>query len=160
MVHSTEEAPVRRTRLIVDIEWRGHPDAEPGDEYYQDNELSDVATRWITDAFYDRDDSPQVTVTEVPGAAADRGRDSGEALTSVRTVLSRAETALEELGPEGARTEWPPKTGDRERDRYSDREARMFEDPDAPAMRQALRAVVALLGPWRKTGRTKRSTCL
>lgn len=56
----------RRTRLVVDIEWRGHPDAEPGDEYYQDSELTDVATRWITDAFYDRDDSPQVTVTEAP----------------------------------------------------------------------------------------------
>lgn len=56
----------RRTRLIVDIEWRGHPGAEPGDEYYEDHELSDVATRWITDAFYDRDDSPQVTVTEAP----------------------------------------------------------------------------------------------
>lgn len=98
----------RRTRLIVDIEWRGHPDAEPGDEYYQDSELASVATRWITDAFYDRDDSPQVTVTAVDCTSADRGRDSGEALTSVRTVLSRAETALEELGPDGARIEWPP----------------------------------------------------
>jgi hypothetical protein len=47
----------------VDIEWRGHPAAEPGDEYYTDAELPAVATRWITDAFYDRDDSPQVTVT-------------------------------------------------------------------------------------------------
>ncbi|WP_086559893.1 hypothetical protein [Streptomyces africanus] len=153
-------AEPRRTRLIVDVEWRGHPDAEHGDEYYEDRELTDVATRWITDAFYDRDDSPQVTVTEVPGASADRGRDSGEALTSVRTVLSRAETALEELGPDGTRLEWAPKTGDPEQDNYPLRKAGRFEDPDAPAMRAALRAVVALLGPWRKTGRTKRSTCL
>jgi hypothetical protein len=66
-----EQAPVRRTRLVVDIEWRGHPDAEPGDEYYPDAELPDVATRWITDAFYDRDDSPHVTVTAVdPDAGA------------------------------------------------------------------------------------------
>ena len=101
-----------------------------------------------------------VTVTEVPGAAADRGRDSGEALTSVRTVLSRAETALEELGPEGTRREWPTKTGDPAQDNYPLRKAGKFEDPDASAMRAALCAVVDLLGPWRKTGRTKRSTCL
>lgn len=29
----------RRTRLVVDIEWHGHPDAEPGDEYYNDDEV-------------------------------------------------------------------------------------------------------------------------
>lgn len=157
----SEEERVRRTRLVVDIEWRGHPDAEPGDEYYEDSELSGVATRWITDAFYDRDDSPHVTVADAgAGTAADRGRDSGEALTSVRTVLSRAETALDELGPDGTLLEWPPKTGDRAQDAYSVRTAGRFEDPDAPAMRQALRAVVDLLGSWRKTGRTKRSTCL
>lgn len=150
----------RRTRLIVDIEWRGHPDAELGDEYYLDSELTDVATRWITDAFYDRDDSPRVTVTEVGGASADRGRDSGEALTAVRTVLSRAETALDELGPDGSKTEWPPRTGYRAQDDYSVREAGRFEDPDAPAMRTALRTAIALLSPWRKTGRTQRSTCL
>lgn len=155
-------AEPRRTRLIVDIVWNGEDSGRLAQEeyYYEDRELPRVATDWITDGFYDRDDGPRVTVTVVPGATADRGRDSGEALTSVRTVLSRAETALEELGPEGARTEWPLKTGDRERDEYSVREARMFEDPDAPAMRQALRAVVAVLSPWRKTGRTKRSTCL
>lgn len=155
-------ADVRRTRLIVDIEWRGLPAAEPGDEYYQDSELADVATRWITDAFYDRDDSPQVTVTAAGGASADRGRDSGEALTSVRTVLSRAETALEELGPDGSKTEWPPRTGRAEDDwdGYAERKAAKFEDPDAPAMRTALRTAIAVLSPWRKTGRTTRSTCL
>ena len=148
----------RRTRLVVDIEWRGHPDGR--EPYYDDSERVAVARDWIEGAFEDRDDSPQVTVTAFPAASADRGRDSGKALTSVRTVLSRAETALEELGPEGARTEWPPRTGDREQDDYAVRKAGKFEDPDATAMRAALRTAVALLDPWRKTGRTKRSTCL
>jgi hypothetical protein len=159
----TEEARPRRTRLIVDIEWNGPDSGRLAREeyYYEDRELVGVATEWIEGVFTDRDDSPRVTVTDAgPGTAADRGRDSGETLTSVRTVLSRAETALEELGPEGTLREWPPKTGDRDQDDYSVRKAGRFEDPDAPAMRQALRAVVALLGPWRKTGRTKRSTCL
>jgi hypothetical protein len=152
----------RRTRLIVDIVWNG-PDLgrlAKEEYYYQNDELADVAADWIRDGFSDRDDSPRVTVTAMDGASADRGRDSGEALTSVRTVLSRAETALDELGPDGAKIEWPPKTGDHERDDYSVREATMFEDPDAPAMRTALRAAVELLSPWRKTGRTKRSACL
>lgn len=152
----------RRTRLVVDIVWNGPDSGRLAREeyYYEDRELPRVATDWITDVFSDRDDGPRVTVTEVPGASADRGRDSGEALTSVRTVLSRAETALEELGPDGAKREWPPKTGDREQDDYSVRLAGKFEDPDATAMREALRTVVAVLSPWRKTGRTTRSTCL
>jgi hypothetical protein len=158
----TEEAPPRRTRLIVDIEWNGPDSGRLAREeyYYEDRELSRVAAGWIEDVFTDRDDSPRVTVTDAGSdAAADRGRDAGEALTSVRTVLSRAETALGELGPDGSKTEWPPRTGDREQDAYSVRLAGTFEDPDAPAMRAALRAVVALLGPWRKTGRPTRSTC-
>lgn len=152
----------RRTRLIVDIVWNGPESGRlaQAEHYYEDRELARVAGGWIEDAFYDRDDSPRVTVTNAgSGAAADRGRDSGEALTSVRTVFSRAETALEELGPEGTPTEWAPRTGDPEQDNYPLRKAGRFEDPDAPAMRAALRAVVALLGPWRKTGRTTRSTC-
>lgn len=115
---------------------------------------------WIEGAFESRDDSPRVNVTAVDGASSDRGRDSGEALTSVRTVLSRAETVLEELGPEGSRIEWPPKTGDPAHDAYSVRTAWRFEDSDAPAMRTALRTAIAVLSPWRKTGRTTRSTCL
>lgn len=152
----------RRTRLVVDIVWNG-PDSgrlAKEEHYYDDRELPRVATEWIEDVFSDRDDGPRVTVTEVPGASSDRGRDSGEALTSVRTVLSRAETALEELGPDGAKTEWAPRTGDPALDNYPLRKAGRFEDPDAPAMREALRAVVAVLSPWRKTGRTTRSTCL
>lgn len=156
------DASERRTRLVVDIVWNG-PDAGPrarAEHYYEDGELADVAADWIRDALSDRDDSPRLNITPVDGASSDRGRDSGEALTSVRTVLSRAETALEELGPDGHRMEWPPKTGDRERDDYSVRKEGLFEDPDAPAMRAALRTAIAVLSPWRKTGRTTRSTCL
>jgi hypothetical protein len=63
VAHSTEEVAVRRTRLIVDIEWRGHPDGR--EPYYDDAERVTVATDWIEGAFEDRDDSPHVTVTEV-----------------------------------------------------------------------------------------------
>lgn len=151
----------RRTRLVVDIVWNGPDSGRRAKEehYYEDRELPRVAAEWIEDVFSDRDDSPRVTVTAVPGSSTDRGRDSGEALTSVRTVLSRAETALEELGPDGTKREFPPKTGDRERDGWSARKAQAFEDPDAPAMRAALRTAIAVLSPWRKTGRTTRSTC-
>lgn len=153
----------RRTRLVVDIVWNG-PDSgrlAKDEHYYQDGELADVAADWITGAFEDRDDSPRVNITPVDGASADRGRDSGEALTSVRTVLSRAETALEELGPDGTKLEWPPRTNRRDDwENFSKREAEKFEDPDAAAMRTALQTAVALLSPWRKTGTTKRSTCL
>lgn len=151
-------AEPRRTRLIVDIEWRGHPDGR--EPYYDEDERVSVARDWIEGAFEDRDDSPRVHIAAVNGASTDRGMDSGEALTSVRTVLSRAETALKELGPDGTKREYPPKTPDRGRDNHAVRRAAMFEDPDAHAMRDALRAVVALLSPWRKTGRTKRSTSL
>ena len=56
----------RRTRLIVDIVWNG-PDSgrlAQDENYYEDSELVRVATDRITDGFYDRDDSPRVTVTE------------------------------------------------------------------------------------------------
>lgn len=59
----TEAAPARRTRLVVDIEWRGHPDGR--EPYYEDRELVTVARDWIEGTFEDRDDSPRVTVTEV-----------------------------------------------------------------------------------------------
>lgn len=153
----------RRTRLVVDIIWNGPDSGRLAKEeyYYEDRELADVAADWIGGAFSDRDDSPRVNVTPVEGASADRGRDSGEALTSVRTVLSRAETALEELGSDGTKLEWPPRAGGRDDwDGYAKRKAAKFEDPDAPAMRTALQTVVAVLSPWRKTGRTARSTCL
>lgn len=153
----------RRTRLVVDIVWNGPDSGDRAREehYYEDSELGRVAADWITDAFEDRDDSPRVTVEVIGVPSEDRGRHAGEALASVRTVLSRAETALEELGPEGSALEWPPRPRGREGwAGFTRREAARFEDPDAPAMRQALRAVVALLGPWRRTGRPTRSTCL
>lgn len=57
----------RRTRLTVDIVWNG-PDSgrlAKEEHYYEDSELVRVATGWIEDGFYDRDDSPRVTVTEM-----------------------------------------------------------------------------------------------
>lgn len=63
---------------------------------------------------------------------ADRGRDTSRELTEVRTVLSRAETALEYLHML--------------RDRG-------FKDPDAAEMRVALFEVVEKLSRWRRTGR-------
>ncbi|MGY5634144.1 hypothetical protein ACW7N6_38025 [Streptomyces sp. UC1A3] len=58
----------RRTRLIVDIVWNGPESGRLAQEehYYEDQELPRVAGGWIEDAFYDRDDSPRVTVTEAP----------------------------------------------------------------------------------------------
>lgn len=152
----------RHTRLVVDIVWNG-PDANglaKEENYYDDRELADVATDWIQDAFSDRDDSPRVQVTALDGASADRGRETGEALMTVRTVLTGAETALERLGPDGTRLEWPPRAGQDDWMDYSRRKAAKFEDPDAPAMRAALQTVIALLSPWRRTGRPTRSTCL
>jgi hypothetical protein len=58
----------RRTRLVVDIVWNGPDSGRMAREeyYYEDRELPRVAAGWIEDAFYDRDDSPCVTVTEAP----------------------------------------------------------------------------------------------
>jgi hypothetical protein len=152
----------RRTRLVVDIVWNGpESGATAKDEhYYQDAELADVAADWIRGSFTDRDDSPRVHVTAVDGASSDRGRDAGEALIVVRTALSQVETALERLGPDGAKMEWPPRTGGDDWTDYNKRRAARFEDPDAPAMRQALRTAIALLHSWRKTGVTQHSTCM
>lgn len=88
-----------------------------------------------------------------------RGRESGEALTEIRTVLSRAESALGRIGPPGTETEWlarqsgVPVT-------YDERKAGRHEDPDADRMRTALTAVIAALEMWRKTGSTRTTTCL
>lgn len=90
----------------------------------------------------------------------ERGREAGRALTEVRTVLSRARTALRELDQP---TEWhrlpkpdpirgivdcgePPIDFTREK----------FNDPDIEQMRDALQQVVDLLTPWEKTGKTHR----
>lgn len=86
----------------------------------------------------------------------DRGRHSGVALTEVRTVLSRARSALYRL-EEYSSLEYPP---EEEVPDYGDRRNGMFDDPDLPDMKEALRDVIAVLERWEKTGRTTRSTCL
>lgn len=87
---------------------------------------------------------------------ADRGRDSGEALTELRAVLSRARTTLEKLETYGP-MEWPPRD---EMTDYGDRREARFDDPDLEDMKIALRETIARLERWQKTGRTLRSTCL
>lgn len=87
-----------------------------------------------------------------------RGRESGEALTEIRTVLSRAESALRAIGPPGHETERTGrKTGAGMS--YRDREAGRHEDPDADRMRAALQRVIDELEPWRKTGSARWTTC-
>lgn len=88
-----------------------------------------------------------------------RGRESGEALTEVRTVLSRAESALRRIGPPGHETEWTGRKAGVRMD-YDERKAGRHEDPDADAMRAALQRVIDELEPWRKTGSTRWTTCL
>lgn len=90
--------------------------------------------------------------------SADRGREASKALTEVRTVLSRARTALEQLDRPA---EWhrlpkpasPPGTADMG-EPPEDRTRPAGYDPDITDMRAALNQVVALLAPWGKTGKT------
>lgn len=79
---------------------------------------------------------------------ADRGRETSRALTEVRTVLSRAETALRALGgpTEHARDEH----GDTV---FVDGDFVYEHDPDHVEMREALATAVQALGRWRRTGR-------
>ena len=80
----------------------------------------------------------------------DRGRETSNALTEVRTVLSRAETALDYIvhGPTEGHTEYD------ENHHYVGFH-REF-DPDHEEMEEALRQCVMLLSRWRRTGRPKR----
>lgn len=66
----------------------------------------------------------------------DRGRDTSHELTEVRTVHQRALTAIR-------RIDWAC-------DHYG-------LNPDSDAMRDALEQVVALLEPWKRTGRPLKS---
>ncbi|WP_435109953.1 hypothetical protein [Nocardiopsis synnemataformans] len=68
----------------------------------------------------------------------DRGRDTSRELTEVRTVWKRALSALERVG-------------------YVEQYRPDETDPDAPEMRAALEQVVALLEPWKRTGRPRRA---
>ncbi|MCX5070804.1 hypothetical protein OOJ91_33710 [Micromonospora lupini] len=80
-----------------------------------------------------------------------RGLEATRALTQVRTVLSRAETARKILdGPTEYHTSDDAGGIDFDRGKY--------EDPDAAEMRAALDQVVELLSRWRKTGRATSST--
>jgi hypothetical protein len=87
---------------------------------------------------------------------SDRGRDVGDELTEVRTVLSRAETALMTLRRYRDReiTKYRVRTADDPpgREWVDDR----TPDVDVHEMIAALNKTVALLGPWRRTGKAKR----
>lgn len=89
---------------------------------------------------------------------ADRGRDVSQALTEVRTVLTRAETAradLIELSYAGNRPgyRWDRETRETHCDLPPSGEA---PDPDTEDMVAALDGVIASLARWRKTGRPRR----
>ncbi|MFH8295110.1 hypothetical protein [Streptomyces sp. NPDC018059] len=81
-------------------------------------------------------------------AASSRGRESSGALTEVRTVLSRAESALRD-GP----TEYLYTDDGRGLLHDEHGEWATAYDPDHDQIQQALATVVALLEPWRSTGR-------
>jgi len=97
-----------------------------------------------------------------PGACRDRGQESGYSLTEIRTVLSRARTALRLLS-DTLPIEWhrlpkqpdpPGVTGNGAPPH--DRSRGRFHDPDLLLMRAALAHVVTLLEPWDRTGTAKR----
>jgi hypothetical protein len=75
-----------------------------------------------------------------------RGRDVSQELTEVRTVLSRAESAVERLH----QYRYEPREVD---PRYGGNEG---FDPDLDEMIDRLLIVVRLLARWRKTGSTRR----
>ncbi|MFF2571165.1 hypothetical protein [Streptomyces sp. NPDC058084] len=79
---------------------------------------------------------------------ATRGRDASSALTEVRTVLSRAESALRD-GP----TEHLYEDDGQGLLRDEHGQWATAYDPDHEQMQQALRSVITLLTPWRSTGR-------
>jgi hypothetical protein len=89
-----------------------------------------------------------------------RGREASHALTEVRTVLKRAESALAALDQprETARVPKPPNTvpgtADMGEPPTDPARPEAGYDPDITDMRAALDAVVALLSPWRRTGST------
>lgn len=83
----------------------------------------------------------------------DRGRETSNALVAVRTVLSRAETALEEI----ERGEHAPAVGsDGMTTRTVDGTWIEFHDEDYDEMRAALEHVVESLEWWRRTGRPRK----
>ncbi|MFF4409748.1 hypothetical protein [Streptomyces sp. NPDC001404] len=77
-----------------------------------------------------------------------RGRDASSTLTEVRTVLSRAESALHDRPTEHL---YQPDGRGLLRDEHG--QWATAYDPDHEQIQKALQAVVALLSPWRRTGR-------
>ncbi|GAA0627468.1 hypothetical protein HPO96_37080 [Kribbella sandramycini] len=81
----------------------------------------------------------------------DRGRETSDALVAVRTVLSRAETALQEIDrPNYTRDEQGNPVFDSNGFRI------LSQDEDYDEMRAALEHVVESLEWWRRTGRPRR----
>jgi hypothetical protein len=80
---------------------------------------------------------------------SDRGRDTSRALVEVRTVLSRAKTALFELERDERGTEFEHKRD--EQGRLISRSK--YKDPDHDEMVAALRQTVDALERWERTGR-------
>lgn len=100
------------------------------------------------------------------GACRDRSREAGRALTELRTVLSRAETARRMLTtnssfspqtplerPRLPKPPTPAGMGDTGEPPY-DPDGAPFDDPDHEMMLAALDQVVMLLWPWHRNGRT------
>jgi len=88
--------------------------------------------------------------------SADRGRDTSRSLTDVRTVLSRAETALADLTRRSYHPNMPATRWDREADRWVETGELVGgdqDDPDIEEMCAALEQAVSLLDKWRRTGR-------
>jgi hypothetical protein len=60
--------PVRRFYLIAEVTFADR-EAEPRDEYdhnyYEDRELRSIATNWMQEGLYDRDDRPAVRFRDV-----------------------------------------------------------------------------------------------
>lgn len=94
------------------------------------------------------------------GPCRDRSHEAGRTLTEVRTLLSRAETALATLTDRSAIGKWPalewprlPKPagqtgnmGEPPRDPAGE----PFDDPDHFVMVAALHRVIGVLAPWRR----------
>ena len=93
----------------------------------------------------------------------DLGRETSTLLTEVRTVLSRAETALYGYGADRS---WisakaalliEGEKGHRENGHYIvDSPAVRIPHPDRDEIQAALEQVVELLSPWRRTGPKKK----
>lgn len=92
------------------------------------------------------------------GETYERGNETTQALTEVRTVLSRAETALVSLERERASegtplSSWQLRFPD-EYDTHGD--GLQHADPDIDDMIDALNETVKRLDKYRRTGKTRR----